>query len=118
MDRLRRRFALDHDPSVLSFSGFSGQSAFLFSPERPEKLLGEIYLCEYYIKKEAKKHFVESRAFEARLIAHGVLHLMGYDHVGAKDARRMEGIERSICKQESSIARKSRSTSLRKENRA
>lgn len=96
MDRLRRRFALDHNPSVLSFLGPSGRGAGLFSPGLSEKPLGEIYLCEYYMKIEAKARREKVRDFEARLIAHGVLHLMGYDHVHNKDARRMESIERSI----------------------
>lgn len=99
MDRLRRRFALNHNPSVLSFSGSTGRDGFLFLPGHPEKPLGEIYLCEYYMKEEARKLRIQIRDFEARLIVHGVLHVLGYDHVRAKDARRMEGIERDIRQQ-------------------
>jgi probable rRNA maturation factor len=92
MDRLRRRFALDHDPSILSFSG-GGNFPSISSGEKP---LGEICLCAYYISKEARKRRMSVRDYEALLIAHGVLHLMGYDHVRDKDARRMESIEKSI----------------------
>jgi len=92
MDRLRRRFALDHDPSILSFSGRDNFPS-ISSDEKP---LGEICLCAYYIGKEARKRRMRVRDYEALLIAHGVLHLMGYDHVLDKDARRMESIEKSI----------------------
>lgn len=98
MDRLRRRFALDHNPSILSFPGLLGREDFLFSPESSEKPLGEIYLCEYYMKIEARERHIRIRDFEARLIAHGVLHLMGYDHVFDKDAEKMEALEEQIFK--------------------
>ena len=98
MDRLRRRFNLDHNPSVLSFAD---DGSF---PQAPGSTysLGEVYLCAYYIKKEARKQSITSREWEARLVAHGVLHLLGYDHDTNGSARVMEGIERSLFLKKSS----------------
>jgi probable rRNA maturation factor len=38
------------------------------------------------------------RAHYAHLVAHGVLHLRGYDHAGARDAARMERAEIRILR--------------------
>lgn len=42
-----------------------------------EALLGEIYICPEYVEKEIEFPFEEEIV---RLIIHGILHLLGYDH--------------------------------------
>ena len=43
-----------------------------------KELLGEIYICPAYVRKTIQKEmFVEEIV---RLIIHGILHLVGYDH--------------------------------------
>lgn len=90
MDALRDRFNLDHDPSVLSFP----KSKNFRYPNNFTPLLGEVFLCSYYAKKEARLYRVAYKDHEARLISHGVLHLLGYDHVRSNDAKKMERLEK------------------------
>lgn len=43
-------------------------------------LLGEIYLCFAQIKKQAKKYEVSFLSELARMLIHGILHLLEFDH--------------------------------------
>ncbi|OHB20171.1 MAG: rRNA maturation RNase YbeY [Parcubacteria group bacterium RIFCSPLOWO2_01_FULL_48_18] len=92
MDALRKRFRIDHPPSVLSFL----EPKHFKYPRDYSEPLGEIVLCRFYLKQEARKFKMAVRDWEAKLIAHGVLHLLGYDHATEKAANRMENIERII----------------------
>ena len=59
-------------------------------------LLGDIYISFDTVKKEA---IAENISFEdhcAHMVVHGVLHLMGYDHINDKDAVIMEAKETKI----------------------
>ena len=61
-------------------------------------LIGEIALCEEVILKESKKY---KKIFENRLkhmIIHGLLHLLGFDHMKKLDQNEMEKIEKKIMK--------------------
>jgi len=60
--------------------------------------LGDIVLAYQTIKREARR---EDKAFNhhlAHLAVHGFLHLLGYDHQSAAQARRMESTERGILR--------------------
>ena len=68
---------VDHPTDVLSF---------LYSDEDE---FGEVVICPDVVKKNAKEHgspFVEEFL---RVLIHGVLHLLGYDHENEEDERRM-----------------------------
>ncbi|WP_052663529.1 rRNA maturation RNase YbeY [[Mycoplasma] testudinis] len=43
-------------------------------------LLGEIYMCLPKIKKQAKKYGVSYLSEIARMLIHGILHLLEFDH--------------------------------------
>lgn len=58
--------------------------------------LGDLALAVPYVLREAAAQGKAPRAHWAHLLTHGVLHLLGYDHVEEADAVRMEGLERSI----------------------
>ena len=61
-------------------------------------LIGEIALCEEIIEQEAKKY---KKIFENRLkhmIIHGLLHLIGFDHIKKEEENKMESIEKKIMK--------------------
>jgi len=61
-------------------------------------LIGEIALCEEIIHEESKKY---KKIFENRLkhmIIHGLLHLIGFDHIKEEEENKMENIEKKIMK--------------------
>jgi probable rRNA maturation factor len=43
-------------------------------------LLGDVVICSSVAKENAKKYGTSLKAEIARLAAHGLLHLLGYDH--------------------------------------
>jgi probable rRNA maturation factor len=59
-------------------------------------LLGDLVLCPPVIAREATKQGKPLRDHYAHLTAHGVLHLLGYDHQTAAEAKQMKGLETRI----------------------
>jgi probable rRNA maturation factor len=51
-------------------------------------LLGDVIICPAVLATEATPEGLE--AHWAHIVIHGVLHLLGYDHIQPKDARVME----------------------------
>ncbi len=60
-----------------------------------EILLGDIVLAHGVCAREAAEKDVPLEAHAAHLIVHGVLHLLGHDHMNDVDADAMEAIERA-----------------------
>ena len=54
---------------------------------------GDIVMCVPVLVREAREQRKELLDHAAHLTIHGVLHSLGYDHVKARDARRMETLE-------------------------
>lgn len=66
------------------------------APQAPEDgFLGDVALARETIVSEAALQHVTVDAHFAHLFAHGVLHLLGYDHETDADAEVMEGVERA-----------------------
>jgi len=61
-----------------------------------ETPLGEICLCWASLVRGARGRGVSRRAYAARLVAHGLLHLAGHRHSTAAEERRMERAERRL----------------------
>ena len=59
-------------------------------------LLGDIVICHQVVEREVERYGYDLSARWARLVIHGSLHLLGYDHISDGDAREMEGIESHI----------------------
>jgi len=59
----------------------------------PESLLGDLVLSHEICKEEAKDKEIAIEAHFQHLIAHGMLHLLGYDHIEDEDAEIMQNIE-------------------------
>lgn len=57
-------------------------------------LLGDVILAFETCKREAASERKPFQAHAAHLVVHGVLHLLGYDHVVERDARKMERLEK------------------------
>ena len=60
-----------------------------FNPESGSLLLGDIVLCLPRIKSQAEEYGHSTMREYAFLIAHSVLHLIGYDHMTEEDAEDM-----------------------------
>lgn len=64
-------------------------------PEMPEEL-GDIAIALETCQREAAEASKTVADHVTHLVVHGVLHLLGYDHVEDADAALMEGLEVSI----------------------
>ena len=58
-------------------------------------LLGDVVVCAPVIRQEAAAQDKSARAHWAHIVIHGVLHLLGYDHIEAEQAAVMEAEERA-----------------------
>jgi probable rRNA maturation factor len=59
-------------------------------------LLGDIVICAPLVRREAKIQAKALEAHWAHLTIHGVLHLLGFDHVKPALAKKMESLERRL----------------------
>jgi probable rRNA maturation factor len=65
---------------------------------RSRRALGDLVICARVLRSEARAQGKTLRAHWAHLVVHGALHLIGYDHERAGDARRMERREIAVLK--------------------
>jgi len=56
-------------------------------------LLGDIILCSEIINQEALAQAKPNQAHWAHMVVHGILHLLGYDHIEDEEANLMESRE-------------------------
>ena len=66
------------------------------SPQGPDPELGDIAIAFDTCQREAEAAGKPMAEHVTHLVVHGVLHLLGYDHVRDKDATLMEGLETAI----------------------
>ena len=66
------------------------------APPNPEGHLGDIALAFGVCAREAEAQGKGIGDHLQHLVAHGALHLLGYDHTDDADAEQMEGLERVI----------------------
>jgi probable rRNA maturation factor len=64
--------------------------------ENTVSLLGDIAICAPVVAAEAAQQAKPVEAHWAHLTVHGVLHLVGYDHLDSADAQKMESLEIKI----------------------
>lgn len=76
----------DSSTNVLSFP----------APENPEDHLGDISLAFEVCQAEARDQAKPFAHHLQHLVAHGVLHLVGYDHETDAEAETMESLERTV----------------------
>ena len=60
-----------------------------------EVILGDIILAHGVCAAEAAERGISVEDHASHLIVHGVLHLLGYDHMGDAEAEAMEAMERA-----------------------
>ncbi len=66
------------------------------APPNPEDHLGDVALAYGVCAAEAAQQGKSLADHLQHLVAHGVLHLVGYDHENDADAADMEGLERAV----------------------
>ena len=66
------------------------------APPNPEDHLGDVALAYGVCAREAAEQGKPLRHHLQHLTVHGVLHLLGYDHIGDDEAEVMEGLERAV----------------------
>ena len=76
----------DSGTNVLSFP----------APPNPEDHLGDVALAYGVCAREAAEQGKPLSHHLQHLTIHGVLHLLGYDHIGDDEAETMEGLERAV----------------------
>jgi probable rRNA maturation factor len=79
----------DRPTNVLSFP-------FEAPPGVPSDHIGDLVICAPVVQREAREQGKRAEAHWAHMTVHGVLHLLGYDHIDDDQAEQMEGLERDI----------------------
>jgi probable rRNA maturation factor len=90
----------------LKHRGATDVISFGFSRERGAPVVADIYIAPAVAKENARRHGVGIREELVRLVVHGVLHVLGYDHPDG-DARFHSAMWR---RQETLVARAMRRT--------
>ena len=90
--RLNSRYrGVDGPTNVLSFpSGAAVAGA---------KHLGDVVVCAPVVEAEAREQRKRACDHYAHMVVHGVLHLRGFDHESAGQARVMENLETAILEE-------------------
>lgn len=91
-------FGKDQPTDVVSFplEALTPGVAPTVDPEGPPLMLGDVFIAPEVVFDRAAEHGYDANAEMALMAVHGVLHLMGYDHVEDDQAEMMEAIETRI----------------------
>lgn len=65
-------------------------------PNGPPLVLGDVVVAPSFVRRQAADHDIDFDDEMALMVTHGILHLLGYDHVEDEEAERMESRERDI----------------------
>jgi probable rRNA maturation factor len=92
MQALNRRYrGKDQPTNVLAFPAMAAPGA------NPQPL-GDVVICPAVLRREARVQGKTLQAHWAHLVVHGALHLAGFDHEVASEARRMERREIAVLR--------------------
>ena len=91
MSELNERYLGKPGPTdVLSF--YLGEDS---AREEPD-LLGEVVVCPRYVQDQKRDGEFEPQREMVDLLAHGILHLLGYDHDTPQSQEEMFGLQRRL----------------------
>jgi len=85
----------DRPTNVLSFP--SAPVGWVDDGQEPT-LLGDLVICAPVVRREAAEQGKTLDAHFAHMVVHGVLHLLGHDHLNDDEAAEMEAAERRIVR--------------------
>jgi probable rRNA maturation factor len=94
----KRWLGIDAVTDVLSFPAGEG-------PTQGPRLLGDLVISLDTARRAAAAFHTPLKLELARYLAHGLLHLLGFDHQRRADARRMERAERRLLGHAGMLAR-------------
>lgn len=106
--RANREFrGIDRETDVLSFPAVDfavpadyqtveEQEDIFLDPDSGELVLGDIMICVPRLRSQAAEYGHGEKREYAFLIAHSLLHLLGYDHMEADEAAQMEARQEQI----------------------
>ena len=83
---------VDRVTDVISFA-FEDDGEKLYNDIR---VLGDIYICIPQMQRQAKEYGHSEKRELAFLTVHGLLHLLGYDHMTEQDEKTMFGLQELI----------------------
>ena len=81
------------------FSDLEEREPDAFHPESGELMLGDILISMDKVKEQAREYGHSEKRELAFLVAHSMLHLMGYDHMEEEERIFMEQKQEEILKQ-------------------
>lgn len=94
--KLNREFrGVDKSTNVLSFANYDDE-AFQDMLETEVVELGDVIVALETLEREVEEQGVSLKAHFMHLWLHGLLHILGYDHMEEPDAEVMEGLEIEI----------------------
>lgn len=89
---LNHTYRMKNNPTnVLAFPANLPDDVKLDSP-----FFGDVIICPTVLKKESEAYSNSLEAHWAHIVIHGVLHLLGYDHITDEDASIMQPIESKL----------------------
>lgn len=91
----RRWRRIDRATDVLSFP----------AGDDPSRTLGDVVISAPRAAVQARRYRVTLTEELRRLLVHGILHLMGYDHVKAEERRQMRALEEETLREASRASR-------------
>lgn len=65
-------------------------------PHGPPLIAGDVIISPAFVERQARSNGVTPDDEMALMVAHGVLHLLGYDHESDEEAEQMEQREREL----------------------
>jgi len=83
--------------SITDVLSFAAQEGDLGQIEKSEEL-GDIFICVEQVKRQAKECNVLYEEEFFRMLIHGVLHLLGYDHLNKVQADKMFKLQEQFLK--------------------
>ena len=89
---------IDKETDVISFAFLDNEDRTSLLEKEGEVVLGDIYICLDVAKKQAEEYGNTLERELKFLFVHGLLHLLGYDHMSKEDEEKMFPLQEEILK--------------------
>lgn len=86
---------VDSSTDVLSFGAEADETPFISAPDQP-RYLGDLAISFPHVVRQAEEYGHSRQRELSYLVTHGVLHLLGYDHMQPDEAQVMRGREEAL----------------------